>query len=119
MAKCSFDPTKDIDKHALGMYHCPECGEMVMSNVPHPNYDLLNNPPKEESITLPLYLTNPQLLPQHVHERLRVLFICDNCTQHYPLREIQRTIPHICKHCGIHFSNIATIIPLVKGIENG
>ena len=30
--KCSHDPTKG----SIGMYHCPECGVMVLSGLPHP-----------------------------------------------------------------------------------
>lgn len=37
--KCKFDPTKPpYDNAPIGMFHCPECGEMVVANVPHPNY---------------------------------------------------------------------------------
>ena len=42
MTKCSFDPTADIYKDApIGMFHCPECGEMVVAGIPHPDYDAL------------------------------------------------------------------------------
>jgi hypothetical protein len=38
--KCKFDPTKPPYNTApIGMFHCPECGEMVVANVPHPNYE--------------------------------------------------------------------------------
>jgi predicted RNA-binding Zn-ribbon protein involved in translation (DUF1610 family) len=32
---CSYDPEplKDIP---LGMFHCPDCGEMVLAGFPHP-----------------------------------------------------------------------------------
>lgn len=35
MKKCTFDPEiyKDVP---LGMFHCPECGEMVLAGLPHP-----------------------------------------------------------------------------------
>lgn len=40
MTKCSFDPTADIYKNApIGMFHCPECGEMVVAGLPHPDWD--------------------------------------------------------------------------------
>lgn len=32
--KCSHDPTIASG----GMYHCPECGEMVIAGATHPNY---------------------------------------------------------------------------------
>jgi hypothetical protein len=42
MVKCTFDPTSDIYKDApIGMFHCPECGEMVLAGMPHPDYDTL------------------------------------------------------------------------------
>ena len=42
MTKCSFDPTADIYKDSpIGMFHCPECGEMVVASLPHPDYDAL------------------------------------------------------------------------------
>ena len=34
MKKCSFDPR--VYKNApIGMFHCPECGEMVLAGLPH------------------------------------------------------------------------------------
>jgi hypothetical protein len=24
----------------IGMFHCPECGEMVLAGVPHPDYSI-------------------------------------------------------------------------------
>lgn len=47
MAQCTYDPTSDIG----GMFHCPECGEMVVAGAPHPDYSLLAIPemsPDEE-----------------------------------------------------------------------
>ncbi len=35
--KCEFDPTK-FKNMPLGMFHCPECGEMVLAGLPHPDY---------------------------------------------------------------------------------
>ena len=32
--RCSHDPRET--KGAIGMYHCPECGEMVVAGVSHP-----------------------------------------------------------------------------------
>ena len=40
--KCTFDPTADIYKDAaIGMFHCPECGEMVIAGLSHPDWDSL------------------------------------------------------------------------------
>lgn len=36
-APCSFDPSPLTDV-PLGMFHCPECGEMVVAGMPHPKY---------------------------------------------------------------------------------
>ena len=33
---CSHDPTKTVGP--IGLYHCPECGDMVVTGVPHPIY---------------------------------------------------------------------------------
>ena len=42
MVKCTFDPTADIYKDAaIGMFHCPECGEMVIAGLSHPDWDIL------------------------------------------------------------------------------
>lgn len=37
--KCTFDPAT-YDGPAQGMFHCPECGEMVLAGLPHPDPDL-------------------------------------------------------------------------------
>lgn len=39
--KCQFDPTMPT-YGAIGMFHCPECGEMVMAGVKHPDYSRLD-----------------------------------------------------------------------------
>jgi acetone carboxylase gamma subunit len=26
----------------IGMFHCPECGEMVIAGIPHPDYSILD-----------------------------------------------------------------------------
>jgi len=41
--KCSYDP-EILKGQPIGMFHCPECGEMVVAGMPHPDYDL--EPPK-------------------------------------------------------------------------
>ena len=35
--KCSHDPKET--KGPIGMYHCPECGEMVVAGIDHPNWE--------------------------------------------------------------------------------
>lgn len=37
--KCSYDPIT-ANSRAQGMYHCPDCGEMVLAGVVHPDYSL-------------------------------------------------------------------------------
>lgn len=37
MAKCPFTP--ETVEGPIGMFHCPECGEMVLAGYPHPDYD--------------------------------------------------------------------------------
>ncbi len=41
MAKCSYDP-KEMAGAPIGMFHCPECGEMVLAGVDHPDYEELD-----------------------------------------------------------------------------
>ena len=35
--QCSFDPSVYVNV-PLGMFHCPECGEMVIAGMAHPDY---------------------------------------------------------------------------------
>ena len=35
---CPYDP-KEAHR-AVGMHHCPVCGEMVIAGVPHPDYTM-------------------------------------------------------------------------------
>jgi hypothetical protein len=35
--KCSHDPKETVGQ--IGMYHCPDCGDMVLVGVDHPDYD--------------------------------------------------------------------------------
>ncbi len=34
LKSCTHDPMTMLGK-PIGMYHCPECGEMVIAGVPH------------------------------------------------------------------------------------
>jgi len=44
----SFYSTTDIYKDALiGMFHYPECGEMVVAGMPHPDWDEFYNEEEE------------------------------------------------------------------------
>ena len=38
---CAYDPSKVVGP--IGMFHCPNCGEMVVAGCPHPDYDRLNH----------------------------------------------------------------------------
>ncbi len=38
--QCSHDPRETTGP--IGMYHCPECGKMVVAGMEHPNYSLLD-----------------------------------------------------------------------------
>lgn len=42
--KCPYDPSMLIGV-PLGMFHCPECGEMVVAGMAHPDYSLIEEPP--------------------------------------------------------------------------
>ena len=35
---CSFDPKK-YDGQPIGMFHCPDCGDMVLAGLDHPDYE--------------------------------------------------------------------------------
>jgi hypothetical protein len=37
--KCTHDPKQTTGP--IGMYHCPECGYMVLAGVEHPDYETL------------------------------------------------------------------------------
>lgn len=39
--RCTYDPSGLIGV-PLGMFHCPECGEVVIAGMPHPDYSLLD-----------------------------------------------------------------------------
>ena len=36
---CSYKP--ELVTGPIGMFHCPECGEMVVAGAEHPDYALL------------------------------------------------------------------------------
>jgi hypothetical protein len=40
--KCKFDP-KIYAGLPIGMFHCPECGEMVIAAMDHPDYSVLDD----------------------------------------------------------------------------
>lgn len=35
--KCSYDPLP-LKGHPIGMFHCPECGEMILAGMGHPDF---------------------------------------------------------------------------------
>jgi hypothetical protein len=37
--KCEYRP--ELVDGAIGMFHCPECGDMVLAGLEHPDYDSL------------------------------------------------------------------------------
>ena len=37
--KCTYDP-KPLLGLPMGMFHCPECGEMILAGLEHPDYSL-------------------------------------------------------------------------------
>lgn len=50
--RCSYDPSQLIGV-PIGMFHCPECGEMVVAGMPHPDYDLIFDTPPIAKAELP------------------------------------------------------------------
>ena len=46
-AQCPHDPRETTGP--IGMYHCPECGEMVVAGMEHPDYSLLDELEENES----------------------------------------------------------------------
>jgi hypothetical protein len=51
---CKFNTIKV--EGVNGMFHCPECGEMVIAGAPHPDYSLLE---KDD-----MFMTDAQLLAE-------------------------------------------------------
>lgn len=39
---CPYDPREMLGL-PIGMFHCPECGEMVLAGLEHPDYSLLDD----------------------------------------------------------------------------
>lgn len=37
---CSYNP--ELVTGPIGMFHCPQCGEMVIAGYKHPNYDSID-----------------------------------------------------------------------------
>lgn len=40
--KCPYDP-RELAGAPIGQYHCPECGEMVLAGMEHPDWGLLSD----------------------------------------------------------------------------
>ncbi len=40
--KCSYDP-REMSGQPIGMFHCPECGEMVLAGMIHPDYSVIED----------------------------------------------------------------------------
>ncbi len=40
--KCTYDPTP-LKGQPIGMFHCPECGEMILAGIAHIDYSLLDS----------------------------------------------------------------------------
>ena len=71
MAQCTYDPTNDMG----GMFHCPECGEMILAGAPHPDYSLLErNQPMD---------TTPEMSPDEEVEAA-LLKLLDLVNQNKP-----------------------------------
>ena len=51
---CPHDPRETTGP--IGMYHCPECGEMVVANMEHPDYSLLDDLDSNQQL---IQLLNP------------------------------------------------------------
>lgn len=47
--KCTFDP-RTYTESAIGQFHCPVCGEMVVAGFPHPDYSIFDKQIKEYPI---------------------------------------------------------------------
>ena len=58
MSNCAYDPRIIPPEAPIGMFHCPECGEMVLAGMEHPSdlteedyqlLDRLNNQAEESN----------------------------------------------------------------------
>lgn len=47
--RCTFDPTAYAGL-PIGMFHCPQCGEMVIAGMEHPDYSLLEDEQDEQKV---------------------------------------------------------------------
>lgn len=47
--KCKFDPSLYKNK-PIGMFHCPECGEMVIAGLPHLDYNNITKTKSKKTI---------------------------------------------------------------------
>ena len=66
---CTYDPTNDLG----GMFHCPECGEMILAGAPHPDYSLLENEP----------MATPEMSPNEEVEAA-IIKLFDMVNKHKP-----------------------------------
>lgn len=41
LTSCTYDP-RPLAGQPIGMFHCPECGCMVIAGMPHPDWSLLD-----------------------------------------------------------------------------
>ena len=49
---CPHDPRETIGP--IGMYHCPECGEMVLAGIGHIDWELLDRATRGDTNNEPL-----------------------------------------------------------------
>jgi len=81
---CNHDP-KEMTGKPIGMYHCPECGEMVIAGMEHPDYSLLD----EEAEALAMKQEHIDTGP---HEGCTCKYC--NCTPESPCLDTE-----YCPHC--------------------
>jgi uncharacterized protein YlaI len=41
MNECPFNP-EEYKNQPIGTFHCPECGQIVLAGVEHPDYSLFD-----------------------------------------------------------------------------
>jgi hypothetical protein len=78
--KCSHDP-RELKGHPIGMYHCPECGEMVVAGIEHPNYDLIGEGPDLDScpVCKKPNCFNPQIEEVDIGVGIQTLLVGGEC----------------------------------------
>lgn len=103
--KCLFDPKTYVGQ-PIGMFHCPECGDMVLAGMDHPDYDNIHA--KYQEYLDEKYEAFKAYLKEHLEDGIYqtfMLFIETHQSVQHRLMEIWLRCDinedHKCMHCNI------------------